>query len=1036
MGDTEKVTNDYLAMPQKSKGKSVDMLEWTGERFVPWMEGVQIHYEHLHRYAFAAHFVKGKKVLDLGCGEGYGTYMLAREAKYVVGVEIDKPTIQHARNKYIKNNLEFIEGSVLTVPVDSEREFDVIVCFELIEHIAEHDELLSEVKRLLKDDGLFIVSTPNKAIYTDAPDHHNPFHVKELYFGEFSSLLRRYFKHLHTLGQRIYAGSNMWNIRKHENRGYMEAIVKKGDTEFYFTERTSKEPVYFIALASNANLKPWKSITDSWLTDVSNEFFKDYQRRLAELNQTRLSQIDSLERNLQRKSSQIRSLELQMQQIQNSIPIQLANRYQRVIDRLLPPKTRRQRCYKLGTTGIWVILNEGWKSFFKKAWARFTHRAAPIKRPHVDLPKLNASISKKEAAKLVFPKPSEKPEVSIIIPAYNNWRYTLNCLKSLAENTDGDYEVVVIDDASFDETARVLSEVKNLHLIVNEQNIGFLESCNLGAKASKGKYILFLNNDTMATKGWLPPLLELMNREDVGAVGSKLVYPDGTLQEAGGIIWKDGSGWNYGRRGDPYKPEYNYIREVDYCSGASLLVDRELFEKIDGFDKRFKPAYGEDSDLCFAIRKLGYKVMYQPMSVIVHFEGVSCGTDTSSGIKKYQEINRPKFVEKWGPVLQKDHHPPDAQNVFLARDRAPGKRILVIDSFVPTYDKDAGSFDMFSMLKILVELGNKVTFIGDNLLGPEPYTRGLQQKGIEVIYAPYVVSIEDYIRKHGRFFDVVMLSRAYIAIKHFARVKRDCVKAKVVYDTVDLHYLRQSRQASIENNERLLRKAEETKASELYLAKNSDITLVVSPVEKEVLLKEDPSLNVEVIIRSVHSVTTPQKPFRERKDILFIGGFAHPPNVDAVVYFVEGILPLIKQEMPDLRFYIVGSNPRKGVLSLQSETVVVTGYVKDLRPYFENCKAFVAPLRYGAGVKGKILLSMSYGVPVVTTSIGAEGIGLVDGQNVLLADDPQEFAQKVILLCNKEELWSKVSRNSLEHIRKYFSYEAAREQLKELIENL
>jgi len=782
-------------------------------------------------------------------------------------------------------------------------------------------------------------------------------------------------------------------------------------------------------------------------------FMNTYESRLAELNHTlqekgaqissletslqeKGAQISSLETSLQEKGAQIHSLEFQRQQIQHSIPMQLVSRYQRIVERLLRSGTRRCYYYELGLTGIRVILNEGWKSFFSQVRHKLTHRRAAIKKARHDLPKSNASISKKEANKLVFPVPSEKPEVSIVIPVYNKWQYTLNCLKSIAENTEDDYEVVVVDDASTDATAEVLSKVKNLHLVTNKQNAGFIESCDRGARASEGKYILFLNNDTMVTKGWLPPLLEVIKREDVGAVGSKLVYPDGTLQEAGGIIWNDGSGWNYGRGDDPEKPEYNYVREVDYCSGASLMVKGELFEKIGGFDGRFRPIYYDDSDLCFSIRNLGYRVMYQPMSVIVHFEGVTCGTDTLVGIKKYQEINKPKFVEKWSQVLQKHHYPPVAENAFLARDRVSEKRILVIDHYVPTYDKDAGSFDMFSMLKILVELGNKVTFIGDNLLRLEPYTQGLQQKGIEVIYTPYVFSAEAYIKKYGRFLDVVILSRAHVAIKHLDRVKQDCIRAKVVYDTIDLQFLRKSRRASIENNVKLLKQAEELKATELYLARNSDITFVVSPVEKEILLKEDPSLNVEVIIRSVHSVKSPEKQFSERKDILFIGGFDHPPNVDAVIYFVKEILPFVKQRISDVRFYTVGSNPPKQVLSLQSDAVVVTGYVKDVTPYFENCKVFVAPLRYGAGVKGKILLSMSYGVPIVTTSIGSEGIGLVDGQNVLIADDPQEFVQKVILLCNEEELWSKLSRNSLEHIRRCFSYEVAKEQFKNLMKNL
>jgi len=334
------------------------MLEWTGERFLPWIEGAQLHYEHLHRYAFAAQFVKGKKVLDLACGEGYGTYMLAREAEYVAGVEIDKPTVQHARSRYIKDNLEFMEGSILAVPIEGEKKFDVVVCFEGIEHIAEHDKLLSEVKRLLKDDGLFIVSTPNKTVYTDVPDYHNPFHIKELHFDEFESLLRQYFAHMHIFGQRVYAGSNIWSIHQPKSCGYVETVVKKEDTEFYFTERTSKEPVYLIALASNASLKPPTSITDSWLTDASNAFFNDYERRLAELDHT-----------LQDKAAQI-------QQIQHSIPMQFVNRYQRIAEKLLRPGTRRRRYYELGLTGIRVILNEGWRSFFRKVKARLSGRKA------------------------------------------------------------------------------------------------------------------------------------------------------------------------------------------------------------------------------------------------------------------------------------------------------------------------------------------------------------------------------------------------------------------------------------------------------------------------------------------------------------------------------------------------------------------------------------------------------------------------------------------------------------------------------------
>jgi GT2 family glycosyltransferase len=693
--------------------------------------------------------------------------------------------------------------------------------------------------------------------------------------------------------------------------------------------------------------------------------------------------------------------------------------------------------YQLVRAGLRVIKNEGWRSFFRKVgiWLRLRRATA---RKRFCAPKFKVSISRKEAEKLVFPTPSGKPDVSIVIPVYNKWKYTLNCLKSICENTGGDYEVVVIDDASTDATATILSNVRNLNLVTSEQNMGFVGSCNRGARASKGNYILFLNNDTMVTKGWLPPLLEIIEKEDVGAVGSKLVYPDGTLQEAGGLIWNDGTGWNYGR-GDGYeKPEYNYVRQVDYCSGACLLVKRELFEKIGGFDERFKPAYCEDTDLCFSLRSLGYKVLYQPMSAVVHFEGVTCGTNISRGIKKYQEINRQKFVEKWSTVLQKYHYPPVDENVFLARDRVPGRRMLVIDHFVPTYDQDAGSESTFNILKLLSELGHKVTFIGDNLLSIQPYTTALQQNGIEVIYGPYVLSVEEYIKRHGRYFDVVILSRPQIAIKHIESVKRNCDRAKIIYDTKDLVYIRESRRAEVENSEKVRKLAEASKRTEFYLAENTDLTLVVSPEEKKILLKENPRLNVEVLRHVLPVIKQPKKPFSERKDLLYVGGFYHIPNVDGVIYFVNEIFPGIRKRLPGVRLYIVGSNPPHEVSSLQSSDIIVTGFVKDMAPYFENCRVFVVPLRYGAGIKGKVVHSMIRGLPVVATPIGAEGIieEVEEGKDILVANTKEEFVEKVVSLYTDEKLWNILSESPLHYVEKNYSYEASRIRLKEILEKL
>jgi len=334
------------------------MLDWTGERYLPWIQSGHIHYEHLHRYAFAAQFVRGKNVLDLACGEGYGSYILAKQAKSVVSLEIDDRTVKHASNKYLRSNLQFIKGSMLEIPIPGEEEFDAIICFEGIEHVADHDKLLSEVKRLLKRDGIFIVSTPNKIAYTVEADYHNPFHVKELNFDEFKELLSRYFKNAHYLGQRVYAGSNLWNLNAEEYSDYHEFVIEKGGDEYYFTESSHKSPLYFIAVASDSDVRSIVANTASWLLDASDVLLRHLQGQVTQLAygiQLKDGLISELTNALQARDAQI----LQMQQ---GIIMQLLARYQRVVEKLLRPGSRRRHYYELWLAGLRIILNKGWQS--------------------------------------------------------------------------------------------------------------------------------------------------------------------------------------------------------------------------------------------------------------------------------------------------------------------------------------------------------------------------------------------------------------------------------------------------------------------------------------------------------------------------------------------------------------------------------------------------------------------------------------------------------------------------------------------------
>jgi len=248
------------------------MLEWTGERFLPWLDQALIAYEHLHRYAYATTLVKGKRVLDLASGEGYGSKMMSEVAASVIGVDIDDKAIEHAKSRYGSANLQFLKGSISAIPVTDDNSFDVIVCFEAIEHIEDHDQLLKEVKRLLKADGIFIVSTPNKLTYHDEARDENPFHVKELYFEEFQKLLTNYFRNVTFLGQRVHPGSNIWPIGTANATAVQEIVIERDQSEFEFISGDKRVPLYFIALATNSTpVVPKGSVlidhSDEWLRE-------------------------------------------------------------------------------------------------------------------------------------------------------------------------------------------------------------------------------------------------------------------------------------------------------------------------------------------------------------------------------------------------------------------------------------------------------------------------------------------------------------------------------------------------------------------------------------------------------------------------------------------------------------------------------------------------------------------------------------------------------------------------------------------------
>lgn len=627
---------------------------------------------------------------------------------------------------------------------------------------------------------------------------------------------------------------------------------------------------------------------------------------------------------------------------------------------------------------------------------------------------------------------SSQPVVSVIIPAYGHVDFTLRCLASIAAAPPKvSIEVFVVEDASGDKDIDLYKKVSGIHLIDRKENLGFLRSCNDAVKHTAGEFVFLLNNDTEVMPGAIDALVQLFHaRPDAGLVGARLLYPDGRQQEAGSIIWKDGQGWNYGRLDDPRRPQYNYVREVDYISGAAIMLPRKLWDKLGGFDEHYLPAYCEDSDLAFRVRQAGLKVLYQPKSWIIHHEGISHGTDIMSGVKACQVRNGLKFYARWKDVLLKENYEHSAQ-IMRARDRAFNRKIiLIIDHYVPEPDRDAGSRTIMTFIETFLAMGRIVKLWPANGHESPVYTEALQRMGVEVLYGPWETNFEAWVKKNGHEIDEVLLSRPMIA-PMFLPALRKYTKAPVVFYGHDLHFMRMEKEAETIKDSTKFNAAQEMKELERRVWLSVDHVLYPSHEELMAIAKIEPTVNASFISPYAFSSVTPRTtPPPDAQNIMFVAGFRHSPNIDAATWFCSEVLPKVLAVYPNTRLTLAGSNPSKPVMALACDRIEVTGYITDaeLERRYAATRVIVAPMRFGAGVKMKVVEALRHGVPLVTTTIGVQGLdnlkSIID-----VHDDAESYAAAIIKLMEDDALWAERSMEQTKYVMKYFSAACVREGL-------
>lgn len=609
-------------------------------------------------------------------------------------------------------------------------------------------------------------------------------------------------------------------------------------------------------------------------------------------------------------------------------------------------------------------------------------------------------------------RPCEHPRVSVLVLAWRQRDLLETCLRAVQQGAGGvPYEVVLLLNGVTPQIeAFARSEVTGVRLVSSRVNLGFCGGNNLAAEHANGEYLVLLNDDAVPELGWLEWLVATADAHpEADAIGSSVLFPDGRLQEAGSIIWNDGSTMPVGRGSPGDALDWHFVRRVDYASACSLLVRREAWRAVGGFDEQYFPAYYEDVDLCLAIRARGGVVLYEPRSRVRHHESASSGDDFKNFLFRR---NQRVLLDKWRGLLSFQEAPEPSSPAAVARAvwRARGcpRRILVVDDQVPARAKGAGFGRMFDTLVELATQGYAAVVHPTAALTP-PH-EALVSQGVAILTG----DLSRHLARPDVFYDAVVVSRPNNFDQVAPHVRRHQPWAALLYDAEALFWRRLDRQAALVGDEveaRQLRLAAvETKRLEDRIFRESDRAVTVSREEADLLDGIEGRCPIDVLLPSEPSVAMTARSFHERQDMAFVAGWlAGPrsPNADGLEWFVAEVLPRLRERLPWVRLHVTGSRPPEEVVSLGGPNVVFEGHVEDLASFYDRTRVVIVPIRFGAGVKLKTVEALQHGVPVVSTAVGAEGIDTRGLSAIDVTDDPGQFAARVGTFLTDGRAWER-----------------------------